>query len=275
MKVDIDNLSFSIQSRRLIEDINLHVASGQMVGIVGPNGSGKSTLLKNMSRIHTPDDGRVELDDHDIFHISSKALARMLAMVGQDASGQFEFSVKEIALMGRAPHKKLLETDTALDERLVMQALERVGMAGFEARSVTTLSGGERQRVLLARALVQDADVLVLDEPTNHLDVHHQLQLLDLVRELKITSVAALHDLNLAASYCDRIYVIQNGRIVACGTPEEVLTETLLRDVFRVNTHIMRHHLTGKTHITYLSSVADEAQVGPPENNRQSLEVTG
>lgn len=257
MKVEVDNLSVSVASRRLVENIDMQVGSGGMVGVVGPNGSGKSTLLKSICRIHRPETGRVALDGDDIAGMSSKALARKLAMVGQDAAGAFEFSVREVVLMGRAPHKKLLEADTPQDERIARRALARVGMAGFEARSVTTLSGGERQRVMLARALAQDADVLVLDEPTNHLDVHHQLQLLDLVRQLEITTVAALHDLNLAAAYCDRIHVIQQGRIVAAGTPQAVLTEAMLRDVFRVDTHVTRHHLTGRVHITYLSSVAD------------------
>lgn len=261
MDLDVANLSFSVQARRLIEDIDLHVASGDMVGVIGPNGSGKTTLLKNICRIHRPEKGQVHLDGQDLVTFSSKALARKLAVVGQDASGLFEFSVMEIVLMGRAPHKRFLENDTGQDRRIALQALERVGMADFQARSITTLSGGERQRVLLARALAQNANLLVLDEPTNHLDVHHQLQLLDLVKQLDVTAIAALHDLNMAAAYCDRIHAIQNGRIVASGTPERVLTEAMLREVFRVEAQVTRHHLTGRIHITYLSSI-DSAQ--PP-----------
>src|SRR5699024_9540112 len=150
--------------------------------------------------------------------------------------------------------------DSAADGDIADEALQKVGLSDHGDRSITTLSGGEKQRVMVARALTQQAQVLILDEPTNHLDIHHQLQLMDLVKTLDITIVTALHDLNIASSYCDIIYVMDQGEIVTYGAPEEVLTETLLQEVFRVNTSVIKHPITGKTHITFLSSTMQKKE---------------
>jgi iron complex transport system ATP-binding protein len=256
MQVKVDDVSFSIQEKRIISDIYFQAKSGQSVGIIGPNGCGKSTLLKNIYRLYQPDCGQITLDNEVVEHLSAKKVAQKMAVVSQDASGSFDFSVKEIVLMGRAPHKKMMESDTLADRDIAEEALRKVGLTDYKDRSITTLSGGEKQRVMVARALTQQADVLVLDEPTNHLDIHHQLQLMDLVKTLNNTVITVLHDLNIAARYCDWIYVMNHGEIVTSGTPEAVLTEAMLEAVFRVHTNIIRHPITGKTHITFLSSVS-------------------
>ncbi|WP_306301356.1 ABC transporter ATP-binding protein [Thalassobacillus sp. C254] len=155
--------------------------------------------------------------------------------------------------MGRSPHKRFLDRDNIEDEKIAEKALSEVGMLSFSRRSFASLSGGEKQRVIIARALTQEADVLVLDEPTNHLDIQHQLQILDLVKRLKQTVIGALHDLNLAAAYCDKIYVLNHGEIYASGTPQDVLTTELMREIFGVETVVMEHPITKKLAITYLS----------------------
>lgn len=254
MEVKVEGVSFSIQEKQIITDIYFRAKEGQTVGVIGPNGSGKSTLLKNIYRVHQPDVGKITLDNESIDKLSVKKTAQKMAVVSQESSGAFDFSVREVVLMGRAPHKKMLESDSENDGKIADEALEKVGLSEYGNRSITTLSGGERQRVMVARALTQQAKVLILDEPTNHLDIHHQLQLMDLVKTLDITVVTALHDLNIASNYCDWIYVMNEGEIVMSGTPEDVLTEKTLEKVFRVYTHIVTHPITNQTHITFLSS---------------------
>lgn len=261
MQVDVESVSFSIQEKKIITDIYLQAKSGQFVGIIGPNGSGKSTLLKNIYRVNKPDCGKITLDNEEIYKISAKKTSQKMAVVSQESSSLFDFSVREIVLMGRTPHKKMMESDTMKDGNIAEEALHHVGLSNYGDRSITTLSGGEKQRVMVARALAQQAKVLVLDEPTNHLDVQHQLQLMDLIKTLNITIITALHDLNIASSYCDLIYVMRDGEIVTSGTPEEVLTEKILQEVFRVNTSIITHPITGKTHITFLSSTLQPSEL--------------
>lgn len=255
MKLAIEHVSCTIMETSIIQDISIHINDGQFVGIIGPNGSGKSTLLKIASRILKPNAGAVRLDGQHLYELSPKKAAQEIAVVSQETSLTFDFSVQEIVLMGRNPHKRLFQSDTDEDLRIVNEALERVGMQGYEERSFMSLSGGEKQRVLIARALAQQAKLIILDEPTNHLDIRHQLQLMDLVKKLNVTVLAALHDLNLASNYCDYLYVIQNGQVVMSGTPESVLTKDRIREVFGVETEIIIHPLTKKPYITFLTHV--------------------
>lgn len=166
----------------------------------------------------------------------------------------FEFSVQDVVLMGRAPHKKAMERDNADDYRIVREALEKVNMGGFAQRSFSTLSGGEQQRVILARALAQQTQCLILDEPTNHLDIKYQLQLMDIVRSLRLTVVSAIHDLNIAAMYCNKLFVLQNGRIIAFGPPKQVLTREFIRQVYEVEAKLYTDPETGQMHILYESA---------------------
>lgn len=255
MKLAIEHVSCTIMETSIIQDISIHIKDGQFVGIIGPNGSGKSTLLKIASRILKPNAGAVRLDGQHLYELSPKKATQEIAVVSQETSLTFDFSVQEIVLMGRNPHKRLFQSDTDEDLRIVNEALERVGMQGYEERSFMSLSGGEKQRVLIARALAQQAKLIILDEPTNHLDIRHQLQLMDLVKKLNVTVLAALHDLNLASNYCDYLYVIQNGQVVMSGTPESVLTKDRIREVFGVETEIIIHPLTKKPYITFLTHV--------------------
>jgi iron complex transport system ATP-binding protein len=262
MNVTVKELTYRIQNKTLIEAIGMEVREGELVGLIGPNGSGKSTLLKNMYRVLEPDQGAVFLDQQDLFRMSYKETARQVAVVSQETSVSFDFTVKDIVFMGRNPHKKMFEPDTSVDHEIVEQALSRVGLLNEAHSSFSTLSGGEKQRVLIARSLVQQARFLILDEPTNHLDIRYQLQVMDLVKELGITSLAALHDLNIAAFYCDRLVVLKEGRLIASGSPEQVLRPDLLQDVFGVFAEITSHPITGKLSITFLPESVNQLTEG-------------
>ncbi|OLT16959.1 hypothetical protein BJF78_13500 [Pseudonocardia sp. CNS-139] len=210
------------------------MAGGEVVGLLGPNGSGKSSLLRSVYRSLRPVAGVVRLDEDDVWSLPARESARRTAVVVQQTQTEFDLTVADVVAMGRHPHKRPLERENAQDRELCEDALVRVDMADFAGRSFLELSGGERQRVLIARALAQRSQVLVLDEPTNHLDVHHQFELLDLIRKLGLTTLVAVHDLNLAARYCDRVCVLRAGEVVAVGPPADVLTPALVEHVFAV-----------------------------------------
>ena len=189
----------TLNGNHILKGVSLQAGDRELVGVIGPNGSGKSTLLKCIYRVLQPTGGAVYLDGKPLSAHTFRESARKVAVVAQHNYYNFDFSVRDVVLMGRSPHKRALERDNAGDFRIVEEALEKVGMLGFANRSFSTLSGGEQQRVILARALAQQTPCLILDEPTNHLDIKYQLQLMDLVRGLDRTVIAAVHDLNIAA----------------------------------------------------------------------------
>ena len=251
MKVEVQRLSWSVEKRKIVDDVMLNVQPGELVGLLGPNGSGKSSLLRTIYRVLRPDAGWVTLDGQDVWQLDARQVAQQTAVVTQERGSDFDFLVYEIVMMGRTPHKGMWDINSQFDHQLIEQALQRVDMAAFSHRNFRTLSGGEKQRVLVARALAQQAKFLVLDEPTNHLDIHYQLEILALIKRLKVTTLAALHDLNLAAQYCDRIFLLQNGRIVASGTPEEVLDPVRIRQVYQVEAAPFRHPITRQLQIAF------------------------
>lgn len=252
MNIQVTAVDYAIEKTSILHDIHLNIQPGEFVGLIGPNGSGKSTLLKHIYRVLQPNSGTVRLDGQDIFNLSARDTAKKMAVVRQESEVSFDFQVGEIVLMGRTPHKELWQPDTKEDFQIVQGALQQVGLQGYEERSFFSLSGGEKQRVLIARALAQQAKVLILDEPTNHLDIQHQLHVLDLVKCLKLTACAALHDLNLASLYCDRLFVLKEGRVYASGTPVEVLKPEVLWEVYHVHADVFLHPRTGKLHIAFL-----------------------
>ena len=237
-QLSLENLSLEIDGKRLVDAVLFDLRPGEFVGLVGPNGSGKSSLLRAIYRVLKPKAGRVMHLGDDVWKLSARDAARRTAVVAQERMGEFDFTVRELVQMGRMPHKGLLDADTAADRAIVDRCLADVGMGHCATRSFLSLSGGEKQRVLVARALAQQAPFLVLDEPTNHLDIRHQLELLALVRRLKTTTLAALHDLTLAARYCDRLAMLHDGRLVALGTPAEVLTADRIRQAYGVRATI-------------------------------------
>ena len=254
MKITTEQLQATLGGSHILKGVSIEVSDKDFVGIIGPNGSGKSTLLKSIYRVLTPQSGTVFLDGNALNSYKPKESARKMAVVAQHNYYNFEFSVQDVVLMGRAPHKKAMERDNADDYRIVREALEKVNMGGFAQRSFSTLSGGEQQRVILARALAQQTQCLILDEPTNHLDIKYQLQLMDIVRSLRLTVVAAIHDLNIAAMYCNKLFVLQNGRIIAFGPPKQVLTREFIPQVYEVDAKLYTDPETGQMHILYESA---------------------
>ncbi|MFJ7664450.1 ABC transporter ATP-binding protein [Lysinibacillus sp. NPDC097162] len=251
MELTVQNVSFSVSDVDIIKDVSLRVQEGQFVGIIGPNGCGKSTLLKNIYKVTKPTTGMIFLDDLDIVKASPKAIARRLGVVGQFNNANFDFTVRDMVLMGRTPHKKIMESDTNQDYDLVDNVLRKVNLEHHASKHFSYLSGGEKQRVILARALAQEPQFLILDEPTNHLDIKYQIQILSLVQSLKIGTLAALHDLSLAAMYCEYLYVLKNGRIYTHGEPEELLTPELVKKVYDVDCHINQNEHTKNLVIAY------------------------
>lgn len=261
MNLQVNRLAFSYEDRQILKDISLHVAPGSFVGLIGPNGSGKSTILKHIYRALRPMAGEILLDGERMEEMSYRRSAEKMAVVGQENEVPFDFQVKEIVAMGRNPHKRLFESDSGEDRRIVREALERIGMVELADRNYQHLSGGEKQRVLIARMLAQQAEFLILDEPTNHLDVRYQLQIFDLVKALPVTVLAAVHDMNMAAAYCDYLYAIKDGRVALAGPPVQVLTEVNIREVFGVNADVRVHPRTGRLNIVFLSDALDGTTV--------------
>ena len=233
-----EGISYGTRDREILYEISLRAEAGEFVGIIGPNGSGKSTLLKNLYKVLRPRAGRAFLMGEDLLAMSGREMAQRLAVVVQEHESGFDFTVEEVVRMGRHARKGLLEADNGQDRSLVDRVLRLTQLEEVREQSYTTLSGGEKQRVLIARALAQQTAVLVLDEPTNHLDIKYQLQLMELVRGSGCTVVAAIHDLNLAAAYCHRLYALKDGVIVGEGAPKELLTPAFLREVYEVEAEV-------------------------------------
>lgn len=250
MEIKTQNICVSFNAKEVLKGISLNAHKKEFVGIIGPNGSGKSTLLKCIYRTLKPQNGAVYLNGQELCNMSVRSSAQKIAVVAQHNYYNFDFSVREVVMMGRSPHKKMLQRDNAEDFQIVDAALKTVQMDTFADRCFSTLSGGEQQRVILSRALAQQTPALILDEPTNHLDITHQLLLLRLVKKLDVTIISAIHDLNIAASYCDRIYVMKDGQIAGSGTPQKILTPELIRSIYQVESEIVTDS-KGKLHILF------------------------
>lgn len=234
MRLCAEHVDWWVHGRRLLDDVSLTVNAGETFGLIGPNGSGKTTLLRVLAGLRRPRAGRVMADGRPLQAMKSHEIARAIAFVEQQADTLDRLEVREAVALGRTPFLSPLRAWSAEDDAIVEGALAEVGLQPLAARLWHTLSGGERQRVHLARALAQRPRALLLDEPTNHLDIRHQLSILDRVRRLPITVVIALHDLDQAMD-CDRVGVMDGGRLVAVGPPREVLTLERLRRTFGVH----------------------------------------
>ena len=246
--IELRDVAFAYGARRVLEGIDLSVERGEMVGIIGPNGSGKSTLLRLMGGVLRPAAGEIRIEERRIEAYGRRELAQRIAAVAQETAIDFPFSVAEVVLMGRAPHLGGRLFESARDLAVAEQAMRRTGVLDLADRRIHELSGGERQRVILARALAQEAPILLLDEPTTFLDIRHQVEVYDLLRELQsegYAAVAALHDLNMAALYCQRLVLLKAGRILRVGTPEEVITPESVRAAYEADVDVRRNEHTG------------------------------
>lgn len=251
MSISVRDVHWSAGSVMIVDGISIDVAPGKMLGLLGPNGSGKSSLLRLICRLRNAKSGVISLGETDIADMARLDIARRVAFVEQQATTEAQVTVRDVVRLGRTPHRGPLSPWSAVDDAAVNAALDHVGMPERAGQSWQTLSGGERQRVHIARALAQTPSELLLDEPTNHLDIQHQLEILALVARLPVTSIVALHDLNLAAMFCDSLAVLHQGKVVAAGAPEEILTEGLMAKVFGVRAHVERSAYHGRFHVQY------------------------
>lgn len=218
----------------VLRGVDVHVGHGEVLGLIGPNGSGKTTLLRTLFGALRPDQGRVLIGGVSLSRLSAREVAKRVAVVVQEPQGELMTSVADMVLLGRTPHLRMFSRRSRGDDDLAATSLQKVGALHLAHRDVSSLSGGEKQRVLIARALVQEAECLLLDEPTNHLDIGYQHQILALVRGLGMTAVVVLHDLNLAARYCDRLVLLDQGQVRASGSAGEVLHPQVIEPVYRV-----------------------------------------
>ena len=251
MDIKIERLKVQFGEREILKNISLDFPKQKFTGIIGPNGSGKSTMLKCIYRVLEPDSGVVYLNGQPLKNYTVKQSAQLQSVLAQHNYYNFDFEVLDVVLMGRSPYKNSMEDDNAEDYAIANEALRVVGMEKFAHSSFSLLSGGEQQRVMLARALTQQTECLVLDEPTNHLDIKYQLQIMDIVKSLDLTVVAAVHDLNIAAMYCDRLVAIKSGQVVGMGTPRELLTEEFIYDMYEVRCRV-DEDASGRINIVYL-----------------------
>lgn len=258
-QLEINGLAFRYGSKEVLKNINMNIKPGTFITIIGPNGSGKSTLLKNISTYLKPQKGVILLDSKEISKQPRKEVSKKVSFVPQNTLLEFDFKVKDIVMMGRHPYIKKLKGETLKDVKVVEKAMRYTNIMMLSDRMFNELSGGEKQRVILAQALAQEPKILLLDEPVSHLDLQHQIEILDLIKNMSITEsltiIAVLHDLNMASSYSDYIVMLNEGSIIYEGAPETVLNKKNIAEVFNINVHINGNPMTGKPYIYTLSGI--------------------
>ena len=258
MRLEVKRVSFSYDSVEALRDVSFKLNQGQILGIVGPNGSGKTTLLRCINRVLKAKSGVVLLDDINLALIRQKEIAQKIGVVPQNSTHRFPFTVFDIVLMGRFPHKGRFDKEKEEDFDIVRRSLSLSGISHLAERLITEVSGGEHQKVIIARALAQEPQVLLLDEPTLHLDINHQLELLELLKVLarkeNLIVIMVSHDLNLAARYSDRILILKEGKIYQAGLPEEVLTYQCIKEVYGIEVEIIQSSVTNSINIVPIST---------------------
>ena len=255
MKLEVKDITYSIDGKLIVDGVSLGIREGDFVGLVGPNGCGKSTLLKNIYKVYKPDAGAVFIDGKSTADMSSRETAREMSVMQQENNVEFDMNVFDMVMLGRFAHQKMFHNDMHAEGEIVRAALREVGMEGYEERSFLSLSGGEKQRTLVARALVQQAQLIILDEPTNHLDIGYQYQIMNILKSQDVTVFSSVHDLNIAACYCDKIILMKKGRIYDVGTPEEMFVPSKIKDLFGVDTQISINSVTGKPNVIFMPDV--------------------
>ncbi len=240
--ISIDNLWFKYDKDSILENININIDQGSFISIIGPNGSGKTTLLKNMVNLLTPTKGSISLFKKDIKNIKYKDLAKKVAVVHQSNNIGFNFSVEDVVMMGRFPYLKRFQSETSKDYEIVEKAMKNTGIFDLKDRSILNISGGEMQRVMIARALVQEPEILVLDEPISNLDLKYQVGILNICKELNkkdnLTVICILHDINLASRYSDNIILLKDGKIHSLDKPNNVITKKNIKEVYDIDVDV-------------------------------------
>jgi cobalamin transport system ATP-binding protein len=260
--IKLEQIGFRYNEHWVLKNVSFEVNKGEFVGIIGPNGAGKTTLLKIIDGILKPQEGEAWINDISCNKLKREKLAKIIAVVPQASTMIFPFTVKEIVLMGRAPHLGKWRFEGETDFIIARRAMEMTDTIALADRSMNALSGGERQRVLIARALAQDPQIMLLDEPTAFLDIKHQIDLFDRIKKFNkdqyLTVIAVTHDINLASLYCDRIILLRSGYIHCMGSPEEVIIESNIEEVYETNVTVDRNPVTGQPRVTLLSSHPSE-----------------
>ncbi len=249
--LEVKKLSWGLKKKQILSNINFSVQQGEFIGIIGPNGSGKSSLLRCLYGHNSPFSGEVLFQQHPLQSYSRKSLARQIAVVLQEPPTQFDLQVVDVIRMGLIPHKKLFSINLKNEQNAIIGASNKVDLYDKLDHSFNSLSGGEKQRAMIARAILQQPKLLLMDEPTNHLDIHHQVEVLKLAQLIGMTVIVTLHDLNLAATFCDRLILLDEGEISAQGEPESVLTSSILQRVFKVNAFIDKQPYNQKLRVSF------------------------
>ena len=235
--ITLKNINYGVNNKPFFKNLSTDISTNGITVILGPNGSGKSTLLRLLYRFYKPTSGLIKIDDTNIWSVSNKEVARKVAVVLQEQPSDFALNVFDIVSLGRTPHRSWGSSTNGIhDNKVVKNALEYLSLLEFADRKFDTLSGGERQRVMVARAIAQEPSLLVLDEPTNHLDIKQQLEVLNLIRDLPLTIITSLHDLNMASSVCDEVLLLNHGYSLGFGTPKDIFSEKTISDAFNVKT---------------------------------------
>lgn len=253
MLLKINNVDFSYQSSKILDDVTFEVKSGEFLGIMGPNGSGKTTLLRCISNVLSPQVGTVLIDGRYVQKLSKKEIAKKIGVIPQTSAIDFTFTVSELVLMGRTPHIERFRSETTHDFKIAEKAMKLTNTLHLAERTFNELSGGEKQRVIIARALTQEPKILLLDEPTVHLDINNQFEILKLVKNLseqkETIVIAVFHDLNLASQYSDKLILLNNGKIISMGLPDEVLTPKNIQKAYHIDAIVKRHPITNTPYV--------------------------
>ena len=249
--LEAHNIVWQAGGKTIVDDVSFAIEQGQFVGLLGPNGAGKSSLMRCLYRVNQPSSGEVYFNGQSVWQLNPKQNAKNMAVILQEHTEHLGLTVRDVVAQGLTPHKSLFQFDDQHDHAFIENVMDEMDVTELSEKAFQTLSGGEKQRVMLARALVQQTELLIMDEPTNHLDVHYQADMMSKVKNLNKTVFASFHDLNLAAAFCDVLLVIDNGKLVASGTPHQVLTESLIASVFRTRAKVDSHPINHHPRVTY------------------------
>ena len=247
----VESISWIVESKTILDDISFSIKQGEFVGLIGPNGAGKSSLLRCLYGKNKPTSGTVFFREKRLQNYSRREVAQHIAVLVQEPPTQFDLSVYDVVALGLIPHRPLLSLASENDRQIVQRAIQKVELVDKLQDPFDTLSGGEKQRVMVARAIVQRTQVLILDEPTNHLDVQHQVDVLKLAKEMQVTVLLSIHDLNMASAFCDRLILMNEGKIVTSGSPQRVLTQQNLKEVFNISAQVDAHPFHLGNRITF------------------------
>ncbi len=269
--IELEAVTFSYDETPVVDGLSLTIQDGELVGLIGPNGAGKTTIIRLVAGTVEPDQGAVRVEGDEVSRLSSKAVSQRVAVVPQRSELSFDFQVSDVVLMGRHPYRSKLDAATPADRDRVDTALELTGTSDLAERPFSAISGGERKRVLFARAIAQDTPNLLLDEPTASLDINHQIEVFSLAADFvadEIAVLAAVHDLDIAARFCDRLVLVHEGEVLASGSPEAVLTPSRLKQAYGIETEVITHPVTGAPTVIPAPTESARALPSTTDSNR-------